>query len=116
MWIYDTSSSLVILGWVFTGLLLMLLITAIATGRGRIPLNHFFGIRLPDLLRSNSAWRAGHRAAVVPAGIAFGVSLLASVVALFVPITYWVSIIAFAAGVAWVFLRASAAAKASTVA
>jgi len=39
-----------------------LVVTCIAASRGAIPLNHYFGVRLPVLMRSNAAWRAGHAA------------------------------------------------------
>jgi len=72
------SMPLTLLGWVFTGLLLVLVVTCIAASRGAIPLNHYFGVRLPVLMRSNAAWRAGHAAGGVPAAIAFVVALMCS--------------------------------------
>ncbi|GAA1952901.1 hypothetical protein [Microbacterium deminutum] len=44
--------ALVIVAWVFAGLLLLLGLTCIAASRGALPLNHFFGVRLPPLMRS----------------------------------------------------------------
>jgi uncharacterized membrane protein len=42
-------------------------VIAVAVGRtaaaGRLPKNPFVGIRIPSTLRSDEAWRAGHRAA-----------------------------------------------------
>jgi uncharacterized membrane protein len=42
-------------------------IIAVAVGRaaaaGRLPRNPFVGIRIPSTLRSDEAWRSGHRAA-----------------------------------------------------
>jgi hypothetical protein len=113
MWIYETSIRLVVLAWVFTGLMLVLLVACVAASRGALRLNHFFGVRLPSLMRSNAAWRAGHAAAVLPSAVSFAVALVASAVGLAIPVGYWVAIIAFVGDVIWVFIRASAGAKAS---
>jgi hypothetical protein len=102
-----------VLGWVFTGLLLLLVVTCIAASRGAIPLNVFFGVRLPPLMRSDAAWRAGHAAGVVPAVIAFVVALVCSAIGIVAPVAYWGSIVAMVGGVVWVFVRASRAANAS---
>lgn len=49
-------------------------------GRGVIPRGWGVGIRLPAIQQSNAAWRAGHRAAVLPyavfALVAVGVAVL----------------------------------------
>lgn len=103
---------LTVLGWVFTGLLLVLVVACIGAGRGLIPRNHFFGVRLPALVRSDAAWRVGHAAGVLPAGIAFLVAVVCSVIGLAVHVAYWGSIVAMAGGVVWVFKRASRAATA----
>jgi len=101
-----------VLGWVFTGLLSVLVVTCIGAGRGAVPRNHFFGVRLPPLMRSDAAWRVGHAAGVVPAGIAFVVAFVCSVIGLAAPVAYWGSILAMAGGVVWVFVRAWNAANA----
>jgi hypothetical protein len=116
MWIYDTSVRLVLIAWVFTALLLVLLLTCIAAGRGTLPKNRGFGVRLPSLMRSDAAWQAGHRAGVMPSAIAAVVALVSSVVGLAIPATYYLSIAAFLIGVVWVFTRSSSAAKSIVVA
>lgn len=61
--------------------LVMLVILGVACGAtvGRIPRNHFIGIRLRSTLASDTAWRAGHRAAVRPAVISLALTLIADV-------------------------------------
>lgn len=104
---------LTLLAWLFTGLLLLLVVVCIAAGRGAIPVNHFLGIRIPALKRSDAAWRAGHASGVIPALVALVVGLAFSLLGLVMPGAYWGSIVAFVLGVVWVFIRASRAAKAS---
>ncbi|MCU1527566.1 MAG: hypothetical protein JWP75_1329 [Frondihabitans sp.] len=102
-----------VLGWVFTGLLFVLTVFSVAAGRGLVPKNHFAGIRFPALMRSDAAWRAGHAAAVFPAGIAFVVGLAFSVIGIIAPAAQWGSIVAFVGGLIWVVARATKAAKSS---
>ncbi|MGA1838632.1 SdpI family protein [Herbiconiux sp. 11R-BC] len=101
---------LALLGWVFTGLLLVLLIACVAAGQGVLRRNHVFGVRFPAMMRSDAAWRRGHLAGVLPAGIAFAVAAICSTVGLSVPLAYGGTIVAFVGGVIWVVLRASRAA------
>ncbi len=91
-------SPIVVLGWVFTGLLLVLVVVSALAARGRIRLNRLVGVRLPALMRSESAWQAGHAAAVVPAVIAFAVAAICSVAGLFASVWYWGAIVAFVGG------------------
>jgi SdpI/YhfL family protein len=98
---HDSSIPLALLGGVFTGLLFVLLVTCIVAGRGILPVNHFFGVRLPALMGSQAAWRGGHRAAVIPAAVAFTIALIGSGVGLVVPVASWIAIIAFTAGIIW---------------
>ncbi|GAA1050900.1 SdpI family protein [Arthrobacter russicus] len=104
---------IVILGWVFTGLLLLLCLASFAAGRGMIPPNHFFGIRIPPLRRSAAAWRAGHAAAVLPALVAFVLSLLCSILGTITPAASIGSITVFIAGLLWTVLSAIRAADAA---
>lgn len=109
------SSLLGVLGWLFTALLVLLVVACVGAARGAIRVNHLFGVRLPILMRSEAAWRAGHRASIVPAACAAAVALTASSVAIAVPGGHLIAIVAiaaFAVGVVWVFLRASRAASA----
>lgn len=107
------SSLLAVLGWIFTALLVVLVVACVGAARGAIPVNHLFGVRLPVLMRSEAAWRAGHAAAIVPAVCAAAVALTASSVAIAFPGAHLVAIAAFAGGVPWVFVRASRAATAA---
>lgn len=110
-----TPSLLAGLGWLFTALLLVLVLVGVAAGRGAIPRNHLVGVRLPPLLRNDVAWRAGHRAAVLPAGCAFAVALIGSAASFALPAASWIAIAAFATGVVWVLIRSSRAATATAV-
>ncbi len=102
-----------IIHWVFTAVLLLLVVACILVRRGVIPVNHFFGIRTPALMSSPEAWRAGHAAAVVPATVAFCIALICSAVGvLAVPELYVGSVVAFAVGVIWAFVSATKAARA----
>lgn len=84
---------------------------------GRIPRNHLVGIRLPSTQASDAAWRAGHRAAIVPSWIAcvvlivvdVGVVLLSRSVADTALATG--VLVLFLAGVAWISVAASGAAR-----
>lgn len=102
---------LTVLAWVFTVLLLVLAVTCVVAGRGRLARNRYFGVKLPALERSDEAWRAGHAAAVLPAMVAFVVAAVASIVGLIAPAIYCVTIVVAIAGVVWVFARATAAAR-----
>jgi hypothetical protein len=54
--------------------------------RGRLHRNGLIGIRIPATLRSEEAWLAGHRAAVVPMRVSAGLFAAAAVVMLAVAI------------------------------
>ena len=114
MWPMTVASPLLaVLAWLFTALLLVLVVACVGAARGAIPVNRLFGVRLPVVMRSAATWRAGHAAAVLPAACAFAVALVASVVAIVVPGAEVLSIAAFVGGVGWVFVRASRAAAAA---
>lgn len=106
-------NGLSIITWVFTGLLLVLVVVCVAAGRGAIPRNRLIGVRIPALQRSAAAWRVGHAAGVLPATVALAAALVFSLVGLAVPIADVGSLIAFVAGLVWVLARASKAANAS---
>ena len=93
-------------GWVFTGLLLVLVVTCIAVAV-RIR-SHFFGVRADFCLCGAMPPAGRHAAGVVPAGIAFA---FACVIGLAAPVADWGST-AMAGGVVWVFVRAWNAANA----
>lgn len=111
--IFETSAEFIVLGWVFVGLLVLLLVASVLAREGRVPLNPWFGIRTPSLMRSSEAWRNGHAAAVFPSALACGAALVCSTVGLFAPVAYLGTIVTFVGGVVWVMIRASRAAKAT---
>ncbi|PQZ93626.1 hypothetical protein CQ018_08145 [Arthrobacter sp. MYb227] len=101
-----------LVAWVFTTLLCLLLGVALAASRGSIPINHFLGIRIPALKRSEAAWRAGHRATIIPTALALVLSLVFSILGLLDPLAYAGTIIVFVCAVIWTFIAASKAARA----
>lgn len=103
---------LTLVAWIFAALLLLLLVISFAASRGSIPINHFAGIRIPTLKRSEAAWRAGHRAAILPPTLALGLSIVFSLLGLGDSMAYWGSIIIFVCAVIWIFIAASRAARA----
>ncbi len=108
---HDAAAGLPALGWVFTGLLLLITLINQAAGNGMIPPNSTVGIRIPPLQRSEAAWTAGHTAGVKPAVIAFCIAAVCSIIGLFAPIAYWGSIAAFVGGLTWVIASAVRAAN-----
>ena len=64
-------------------------------------------------MHSDTAWRAGHTAAILPSTIAFLVALACSIVGLTEPLFAIGSLLAFAGGFGWVAVRASHAARAA---
>lgn len=91
---HDSVAGVAALGWVATGLLLLITLINLAADGGRIPPNSTFGIRIPPLQRSEGAWTAGHAAGVKPAAIAFCAGVC-SIIGLFAPVAYWGAIAAF---------------------
>jgi len=102
-----------VLAWVFTVLLAVLFVTCVLASRDRVSENRYFGLKLPALLRSESAWRNGHRAAILPAGIMLVIALACAIIGLAVPALAWGSIAAFVIGVVWTMLAATRAARAT---
>jgi len=109
----SVPESLPTLGWVFTGVLLMVAVICWAAGAGKIPLNGAVGLRIPPLTRSTAAWKAGHAAGVVPAVVVFAVGLVCCIVALLAPTLYWGAIAALIGGLVWVVIAAVPAANAA---
>jgi hypothetical protein len=72
--------------WVLTAAVLLLAIVTTLVGRGIVHANRGYGIRLPSLLRSETAWRAGHAAAIPSAWIGFVLLLVSSIIGTFNPI------------------------------
>ncbi|MEA9984201.1 MULTISPECIES: SdpI family protein [Subtercola] len=102
-----------VVAWIFTALLLLLVVVCIMAGRGQLGMNRFVGIRFPSLMRSDSAWRAGHAAAVMPAVVSWGAALVCSAIGTTALPAYWGAIAAFVGGFVWVAVRASHAASKS---
>ncbi|WP_162819094.1 SdpI family protein [Leifsonia aquatica] len=98
-------------GWVFTALLLVLVIACVLAGNGTLKRNHLFGVRIPSVLRDDDAWRAGHAAGMLPATIAFVTAMVGELVGLVLPLAHVVTVVAFVAGVVAVLIAASRAAK-----
>ena len=113
MHIQDAAANLALLGWIFTGLLLLVAVLCIAAARGAIASNSFVGLRLPALTRDEETWRAGHAAGQIPAIVAFTIALVFSFLGLVSSVAYWGAIAAFVGGLAWIVIRATRAAKAA---
>lgn len=88
-------------------------------GRGVIPRNRLAGIRLPDLLGSDDAWREGHQAAVGPASVGAIVAALVWVMAALAPspspLVPVLVLVAVAGGFGWAAVAAVRAARATAV-
>lgn len=108
---HDSVAGVAALGWVATGLLLLITLINLAAGGGRIPPNSTVGIRIPPLQRSEGAWTAGHAAGVKPAAIAFCAAGVCSIIGLLAPVAYWGAIAAFVGGLVWVIASAVRAAN-----
>ena len=107
----DPVLGLVIVGWVFTGLLLIVAVVCIAAGRGSLPPNQLVGLRLPVLMRDERSWRAGHAAGRVPALVCFAIALVCDLIGLAQPGAYWGAIAAFVLGLVWIVVVAVRAAR-----
>ena len=108
---YGTVGGLGVLVWVFTGLLLLLVIVTMLAARGVIPVNSFVGIRIPSVQRSEKAWQVGHAAAVPAAWVGFVGALLCVVVGFSYPVAHWGVIAFFVGSTVWTISAASRAAK-----
>jgi len=106
------SVVLAVLGWWFTALSTLLVVVCVLASRGSIHVNRYFGLKLPALLQSDSAWRKGHAAAIVPSAAMAAVGLTCAIIGISTPVAYWGSIGAFVIGVAWSMSAATRAARA----
>jgi SdpI/YfhL protein family len=100
-------------GWILAAVLLVIAVVSAAAGRGAIRRNPYAGIRLPPLQRSEAAWRAGHAAAVVPSIVAFVVTMVASAIAIALPVVEWAAVVAFVLGAVWAVTLAARRANAA---
>jgi hypothetical protein len=107
------TSGLVSMGWMSAALLLVVAVMCWAAGRGLVRMNGFVGIRLPALQRDEAAWRAGHRAGVLPAGVTAAVAVIGALVGLAVTPAYWVAVGALLVGLVWTVAAAVRAARAA---
>lgn len=108
---YGNIGGLGVLAWVFTALLLVLVIVTMLAARGIIHSNHIVGIRIPSLQRSENAWEAGHGAAILPALVGFSGALICVVIGVFAPVAHWGVVLFFVGAAVWTFMAASRAAK-----
>ncbi|UOQ89269.1 hypothetical protein MUN74_18760 [Agromyces endophyticus] len=74
------SVVLAVLGWWFTALSTLLVVVCVLASRGSIHVNRYFGLKLPALLQSDSAWRKGHAAAIVPSAAMAAVGLTCAII------------------------------------
>jgi len=107
----NAAHGLATLGWVCTALLLMMAFICLAAGAGKLRANGVIGIRIPAVMRSEAAWKAGHAAGVVPAFISCAVGLACSAVGLITSVAYFGAIVALVGGLIWVVIRAVRAAN-----
>ena len=96
------------------GIILVLL--GVLSWSERLPYNYVAGIRIPSVMEDKSSWRAGHRASG-PAMVALGgASFVFGVVSWIARLDSWVDLTVWAvlllAGMAYVVVRASNAARA----
>lgn len=54
--------------------------TTLAAARGRLGVNHLAGIRFPHIMASPEAWRAGHRAALLPVTVGCALAVVTAIV------------------------------------
>lgn len=67
---------------ILSGAAVLVLVVVLLAALGVVPRNRVAGIRIPAVLASDESWRAGHRAAILPAAV--GVLLTA--------VTGWLSL------------------------
>ena len=67
---------------IFPLVLLLFAVFAQLAGAGVVPPNHFAGIRIPSVMKSQAAWQAGHSAAAPWAWAGWVVATLAAAGAL----------------------------------
>ena len=108
---YGNVGGLGTLVWVFTALLLVLVIVSMLAARGIIRSNSFVGIRIPSVKRSEKAWQAGHAAAIPAAWVGFVGALICVVIGLSYPIAHWGVVVFFVGSAVWAMMAASRAAK-----
>lgn len=106
----NPAAALALLGWVFTGILALVAIVGTMAGNGGLVANSTIGIRIPPLLRSDAAWRAGHAATVMPAIVCGAVALVLCLIGIFDLPAYWGALGVCIVGIVWALIRAVRAA------
>lgn len=109
----DPLAGLAITGWVAAGLLLLIVVICLAAKRGSLSLNPVVGLRVPALMQDEKSWRVGHAAALTPAIVSLGVAVVFDLVGIASFLAYWGSIVTLIAGLIWIVVRASKAARGS---
>lgn len=107
----DPLAGLVITGWIAAALLLLIVVICLAAKRGSLPLNHTIGLRVPALMRDENSWQVGHAAALVPALSSLAVAIAFDLIGLASALAYWGAIATLVAGLVWIVVRASRAAR-----
>ncbi|MES2094432.1 MAG: SdpI family protein [Actinomycetota bacterium] len=100
--------------YIFAAAMLLIAVVTQLAASGRIGRNGFVGIRIPPTLASEAAWRAGHRAAVLPTWIGFVVVIITAVVAQFAPQAFVVVVVLLLLFLVWAVLAAWLAARSAT--
>ena len=107
----DPLAGLAITGWIAAALLFLIVVICLAAKQGSLSLNHTVGLRLPALMRDESSWQVGHAAAFVPALISLVVAIAFDLIGIASALAYWGAIATLVAGLLWIVVRASKAAR-----
>lgn len=110
----DPIGALAITGWIAAGVLLLIVVICIAARRGSLTLNTVIGLRVPALMRDETSWQAGHAAALWPAVTTLVVALAFDLIGIASFPAYWGAVATLVAGLIWIVVRASRAAKLSS--
>jgi hypothetical protein len=114
-----SGATVMVIAIVLPLVLLLGAVSAQLGGAGRLGRRWWFGIRTPATMSSDAAWRAGHRAATIPAWIGFAATAATAILAVvFLSSTAGqlpgklLAIAVFAVTIVWIFVAASTAARA----
>ena len=94
-------------------MLLVVVVTQLASSE-RVARNGFVGIRIPPTMASDAAWAAGHKAALIPSWIGFGLIVVVAVVAQFMHLADWILIVVLLLFLAWTVVAAWRGARSAT--
>ncbi len=107
----DPVAGLAVIGWIAAGLFLLIVVICLAAKRGSLPLNHMIGLRVPALMRDEKSWQVGHGAALAPAVISLVIATAFDLAGTASALFYWGAIVVLIAGLIWIVVRASRAAR-----